>query len=95
MRLGASTLLGTILGMFSSFQPLAANSRGMACRLKTSAMLRAVATRHRYTRSEVEGMLGRAGFRVVRASYWNTTLVPLLWLVRRLGPRAPVTGWGH
>jgi SAM-dependent methyltransferase len=48
---------------------------------------RAVETRHRYTRSEVELMLRRAGLHPVRSSYWNTTLAPLLWIVRRLSPR--------
>jgi SAM-dependent methyltransferase len=42
----------------------------------------AVHSRHRYTRGEVEGLLEKAGFRVRRATYCNTLLLPLL-AVRR------------
>lgn len=48
----------------------------------------AVETRHRYTKTEVERMLIRAGFRILRSSYWNMTLMPVVWLVRRFSRRS-------
>ena len=38
----------------------------------------AVHSRHRYTRGEVEALLGRAGLQVLRSSYANAFLFPLL-----------------
>jgi SAM-dependent methyltransferase len=43
----------------------------------------AVHSRHRYTRGEVEDLLGRAGLRLVRSTYANSLLFPVL-LLRRL-----------
>ena len=45
---------------------------------------RAVRIRRRFARDEVEGLVRANGFRVVRASYWNTILFPAVWLIRRL-----------
>jgi hypothetical protein len=42
----------------------------------------AVHSRHRYTRAEVEALLRGAGLEVLRASYCNTLLFPLLALRR-------------
>ena len=47
-----------------------------------SAHDRAVHTRHRYRRPEVVGLLQEAGFSVLKATYWNALLFPLICLVR-------------
>jgi SAM-dependent methyltransferase len=44
----------------------------------------AVHSRHRYTRGEVEDLLGRAGLRLVRSTYANSLLLPVLLLRRFL-----------
>jgi SAM-dependent methyltransferase len=44
----------------------------------------AVHSRHRYTRGEVEDLLGRAGLRLVRSTYANSLLFPVLLLRRFL-----------
>lgn len=44
----------------------------------------AVRVGRRYERGEVVAMLGRAGFEVRRAAYWNTFLYPVAVAVRRL-----------
>jgi SAM-dependent methyltransferase len=45
---------------------------------------RAVDNVRRYTRGAVVAMLGRAGFRVLRATYWNTVLFPVMVLRRKV-----------
>lgn len=45
----------------------------------------AVFTARRFTKREVCEILRAHGFRVLRASYWNTLLFPVIWVVRRLG----------
>ena len=45
---------------------------------------RAVRIRRRFVREEVAQLVRAAGFGVVRLSYWNTALFPLVWLTRRL-----------
>lgn len=49
----------------------------------------AVRIRGRSTRGEVERLLARSGFEVVRSSYWNALLLPLVWLVRHLRSGRP------
>lgn len=44
----------------------------------------AVHTRHRYRKSEVRSLLHDHGFGVVKLSYWNTTLFPVMMLKRSL-----------
>jgi hypothetical protein len=45
----------------------------------------AVYTARRFTRKQISLQLQAAGFRVIRITYWNTLLFPLILLVRRLG----------
>lgn len=44
----------------------------------------AVNTRHRYTAGELHGKLAAAGFEVVRMTYWNMFLAPLVFVKRRV-----------
>ncbi len=53
-----------------------------ALKLLWGAHDEAVHSRHRYTRSELEGLLAQAGLRLVRSSYANFFLFPVL-LARR------------
>jgi SAM-dependent methyltransferase len=53
-----------------------------ALRMLWGAHDEAVHSRHRYTRAEVEALLRGAGLEVLRASYCNTLLFPLLALRR-------------
>jgi hypothetical protein len=55
-----------------------------ALKLLWGAHDEAVLSRQRYTRSEVETLLRGAGLEVLRASYCNTLLFPLLLLRRTL-----------
>jgi SAM-dependent methyltransferase len=55
-----------------------------ALRLLWGAHDEAVHSRHRYTRAEVEALLTDAGLEVVRASYCNTFLFPLIAVRRTL-----------
>lgn len=48
---------------------------------------RAVLVRRRFVREELEALLGEGGFEVGRVAYWNTSLFPAVWLVRRLRRR--------
>ncbi len=48
---------------------------------------RAVHTRRRYRRPEVVALLQEAGFSVLKATYWNALLFPLICLVRLLRSR--------
>lgn len=45
---------------------------------------RAVRTRRRFTRGELDRLLHVNGFLVTRVSYWNALLFPVVWVVRRL-----------
>jgi SAM-dependent methyltransferase len=54
-----------------------------AYRWMLSAHDRRVHNVRRFTRGEVRALLARSGFRVLRASYWNTLLFPLM-LIHRL-----------
>jgi ubiquinone/menaquinone biosynthesis C-methylase UbiE len=47
-----------------------------------------VHTARRYTRRSIVTDLNRAGFTVVRSSYWNTMLFPLMVLRRKVLPRS-------
>jgi SAM-dependent methyltransferase len=58
-----------------------------AYRWLLSAHDRRVHNTRRFTRGEVRALLARHGFRVVRSSYWNTFLFPLM-LLHRLLERA-------
>jgi SAM-dependent methyltransferase len=49
----------------------------------------AVRTARRYTTAEARALVEAHGFRVERCSYWNMTLTPAVWLVRRLSRRTP------
>lgn len=55
-----------------------------ALRLLWGAHDEAVCSRHRYTRGELEQLLSAAGLTVLRASYCNSLLFPLLLLRRTL-----------
>lgn len=44
----------------------------------------AVHTRHRYRKSEVRGLLQGHGFEVLKLSYWNTTLFPVMMMKRTM-----------
>lgn len=44
----------------------------------------AVKTRHRYTRGEVERLLAEGGFKILKSTYWNTFLFPLIFATRLL-----------
>ena len=44
----------------------------------------AVHTRHRYRKSEVSGLLREHGFEVLKLSYWNTTLFPVMMAKRTM-----------
>lgn len=46
---------------------------------------RAVSTRHRYTKKELRASMTRAGFEILKISYWNFFLFPAIFLVRRFG----------
>lgn len=48
---------------------------------------RAVHTGHRYKKNEVVALLEGAGFSVIRATYWNAFLFPLICIVRLLRSR--------
>lgn len=56
-----------------------------ACKSLSSAHDEAVFTARRFTKPEVCGLLRAHGFLVLRVSYWNTLLFPLIWLARRFG----------
>src|SRR5437016_6241316 len=43
-----------------------------------------VSTRRRYTRNDVTRLVGGVGLRIVRITYWNAALFPVVALVRRL-----------
>lgn len=45
---------------------------------------RAVRTRRRFARGELDRLLQVNGFLVTRVSYWNAFLFPVIWMVRRL-----------
>lgn len=49
----------------------------------------AVRTARRYTTAQARALVERHGFVVERCSYWNMTLTPAVWLVRRLSRRRP------
>jgi len=51
-----------------------------------SAHDRRVHNARRFTRGEARGLIAAPGFRVLRASYWNTLLFPLM-LIHRLAER--------
>ena len=55
-----------------------------ALKLLWGAHDEAVHSRHRYTRTEVRALLARAGLEVLRATYANTLLFPLLFARRTL-----------
>ena len=44
----------------------------------------AVRTRHRYTRGEMNTLLEQGGFKILKSTYWNTFLFPLILLIRLL-----------
>lgn len=44
----------------------------------------AVMTARRFTVSQVRGDVEAAGFRVLRLTYWNSLLLPPIWIARRL-----------
>ena len=44
----------------------------------------AVHTRHRYRKSEVGGLLREHGFEVLKLSYWNMTLFPVMMAKRTM-----------
>jgi ubiquinone/menaquinone biosynthesis C-methylase UbiE len=48
-----------------------------------------VHTARRYTRKRIAADLNRAGFTVVRCTYWNTILFPLMVLKRKMLPGSP------
>lgn len=50
---------------------------------------RATAVARRVTRGEIEGKLRQAGFRIKRATYWNTILFPVVLAVRLLRREKP------
>ena len=50
----------------------------------------AVRTARRYTTKEARALVEAHGFHVERCSYWNMTLTPAVWLVRRLSRRKPL-----
>jgi len=52
---------------------------------------KAVHTRHRYRKSEVGGLLREHGFEVLKLSYWNTTLFPVM-IAKRTLERLSRTG---
>jgi SAM-dependent methyltransferase len=56
-----------------------------ACKSLSSAHDVAVLTARRFEKREVCEILRTHGFRVLRASYWNTLLFPVIWFARRLG----------
>jgi len=41
-------------------------------------------TKHRYTRPEIDGLLGGAGFTERRTTHWNALPFPLVWAKRKL-----------
>lgn len=49
----------------------------------------AVHTGRRFTRGEIKALLGKAGFEVIAASYWNTALFPAICAVRLLRRWSP------
>jgi SAM-dependent methyltransferase len=49
-----------------------------------SAHDQAVHTRHRYLKREVEDLFSDSGFSIIKVSYWNALLFPLVLLVRLL-----------
>ena len=51
----------------------------------------AVHTRHRYTARELRGKLASAGYEVLRVTYWNALLLPLV-LAWRRAPRRALAG---
>jgi hypothetical protein len=53
---------------------------------------RAVANVRRYTRQRLAVLLGRAGFRLVFASYWNFVLFPIMVLTRKVLPTGAAAG---
>ena len=53
-----------------------------------SAHDRRVHNARRFNRAEAQAALTAAGFRIMRASYWNTLLFPLIALRRLLGREA-------
>lgn len=65
-----------------------------ACKSLSSAHDEAVVTARRFTKSEVCKLLRAHGFRVLRVSYWNTLLFPLIWLARRSGVLASGRDFG-
>ncbi|MBX3412076.1 MAG: class I SAM-dependent methyltransferase [Pirellulales bacterium] len=46
----------------------------------------AVMTARRFTAGRLRPLLEAAGFRIVRLSYWNSLLLPPIWLARRVLP---------
>ena len=50
----------------------------------------AVRTARRYVTKEARALVEAHGFHVERCSYWNMTLTPAIWLVRRLSRRKPL-----
>ena len=44
----------------------------------------AVRTRHRYTRGEMKILLEQSGFKILKSTYWNTFLFPVILLLRLL-----------
>ena len=56
-----------------------------AYRWLLSAHDRRVHNSRRFTRSEASGLLREHGFRILRSSYWNTFLFPLMLLHRLVG----------
>lgn len=55
----------------------------------------AVRIRRRYARRDVEALLGSVGYDVLRCTYWNAALLPLVWAFRRVRsakrPSCPAT----
>ncbi|MCA1670253.1 MAG: class I SAM-dependent methyltransferase [Thermomicrobia bacterium] len=50
----------------------------------------AVRTARRYTTKEARALITAHGFVVERCSYWNMTLTPAIWVVRRFSRRKPL-----
>lgn len=50
----------------------------------------AVRTTRRYTTKQARALVEAHGFHIERCSYWNMTLTPAVWLVRRMSRRKPL-----
>ena len=51
----------------------------------------AVRTKHRYTRKELETLLEQGGFKILKSTYWNTFLLPLILATRLIRKSAAKT----